>query len=129
MINIDYLMATPGALTGGRTYEEVLAAARERIADPDRWTQEAHARTQGCVPCRPRDPKAHCWCMLGAIAYESNSHGIIPPPLTTFLQDVMVWKFGKDKFSGLGPMNDYLSHTHVLDFMDTALDQFPKETT
>jgi hypothetical protein len=128
MIDIDNLLATPGSLTGGRTYKEVLVAARERISNPDCWTQESYARSSEGFTCKPRDPRACRWCMLGSTAYESNVHGIIPPPLMTFLEDVMHWKFGKDKFAGLGSMNDYLSHPHVLDFLDTALDQFPKET-
>lgn len=126
-MNLDALLATPGSLTEGRTYKQVLIDARAHIAEPDRWTQEAYARDHQGHNVRPRDPEARCWCMLGAIAYCSNVHGIIPPPLMTFIEDLVKFRFGPSKFMGPGSMNDYLQHDLVLSFLDYAIDQFPKE--
>jgi hypothetical protein len=131
MINVDQLLATPGSLTGGRTYREVLVSARERIASPDRWTQGFYAVNALDERVKPRDPSACCWCLLGALACESNVHGIIPPPLYTFLTDLMLFKFGKksngeDVFAGLSDMNDYITHAALMGFIDYALQQFPE---
>jgi hypothetical protein len=132
MINVDQLLATPGSLTGGRTYREVLAAARERISSPDRWTQGLYAVDAQGERVKPRDPSACCWCLLGALACESNIHGIIPPPLYTFLTEVMVFQYGslngKPVFDGLSAMNDYVTHTALMGFLDYALQQFPEES-
>jgi hypothetical protein len=128
MINIDHLMATPGSLTMGRTYKQVLVDARNLIAVRDRWTQEAHARDSEGHNVRPRDPRARCWCLLGAVAWSSNELGIIPPPLLTFIESMVPYHCGKDRFMGPGSMNDYFNHESVLSFLDHAIDQFPKET-
>ena len=127
MINIDAMMATPGSLTRGRTYKQVLIDAREHISDINRWTQQAYARDEEGNNVRPRDPKACCWCMLGAVAYCSNDVGIIPPPLLSFLEQMVPFHCGKDKFVGPGSMNDYYNHESVLSFLDHAIDLFPKE--
>jgi hypothetical protein len=126
-INIDAMLATPGSLTKGRTYKQVLIDARAHISTPDRWTQEAYARDAQGNHTRPRDPKACCWCMLGAVAYVSNDVGIIPPPLMTFLADMVPYHFGPGRFTGPGSMNDFVSHQLVLQFLDNAIAQFPQE--
>lgn len=126
MINLDQIMATPGSLTCGQTYEIVLRRTRERLADPENWTQEAHARDEYGHPVKPRSPRACCWCLLGGVAWASNGLGIIPPPLLVFLEEMMIHVFGPDKFASVGAMNDYVSHDVVLNFLDTSLSQFPK---
>ena len=125
MVNIDQLLAKPDLLTGGKSYRDVLVAARARLDDPDRWTQEAYARRVDNETCKPRDPGACKWCLLGAIAHESNQFGIIPPPLLTFLEGMRSYCF-KDQFQNVTELNDYLSHSSVLGFLDLALQQFPE---
>lgn len=46
---------------------EVLKAARERIAVPERWTQGAYARSADRWGVPAVDPRAVCWCLAGAI--------------------------------------------------------------
>lgn len=46
---------------------EVLKAARERIAVPERWTTKAVARNARGGLVKPRSPNAACWCGSGAI--------------------------------------------------------------
>lgn len=128
MISIDQLLTIPGSLTGGRTYKQVLLDARAHIADPDRWTQHAFARTAEGEMCKPRDPSAREWCMLGATAWACNVHGIIPPPLLQFFDDLRKYLYpptGSPVFVSTAAMNDYLSHDKVLEFLDYALQQFP----
>ena len=48
---------------------QALIKARELLADPTHWTKQTNAKdahgNQVCV----RDPKASCWCSLGALDY------------------------------------------------------------
>ncbi len=55
-----------------RSTVEILRAARERISDPERWTQRAECRA------KQRGPETHpvegtCWCALGSLAAERTS--------------------------------------------------------
>ena len=46
---------------------DVLRAAREKIAVPERWTQGTFARQKEGNPIGPLEPNAVCWCALGAV--------------------------------------------------------------
>ena len=50
-----------------QTVLEVLKAARALIADPERWTQAAFARTEQGKVVKPWSPSASCWCATGAL--------------------------------------------------------------
>lgn len=128
MINIDALLATPGSLTGGKTYKQVLLEARALIADPDHWTQHAFARREDGEACKPTDPRACRRCLLGAVAFASNVHGIISPKLLEFFDQLREYCYpsdGSPSFKNTTQLNDYLSHDKVLEFLDFALQQFP----
>jgi hypothetical protein len=50
------------------TPAEVLIAARNRIAEPERWTKGAYARdADGRRLSSSNHPSATCWCLLGAL--------------------------------------------------------------
>lgn len=128
MINIDALLATPGSLTGGRTYKQVLVDARALIDDPNRWVQKDFAQMESGAYCKPRDPRACRWCLLGAVAWASNVHGIISPKLLEYfdqLREHLYPATGEPHFDSTFAMNDYLSHAKVLEFLDFALQRFP----
>jgi hypothetical protein len=46
---------------------EILRAARERIAVPERWTRLAEARGSNGRGTDSKDPEAVCWCGWGAV--------------------------------------------------------------
>jgi hypothetical protein len=72
---------------------EILKAARDKIADPQHWTQNAFARTAGgqALPSNSvNDVIAHCWCTTGAIvAVAASDDGPYsgPPSLQALLDN------------------------------------------
>jgi hypothetical protein len=128
MISIDEMLATPSTLTAGRTYRQVLLDARALITDPDRWVQKDFARMETGDFCKPRDPRACQWCLLGATAWASNIHGIISPKLLEYFDQLRVYLYPPTQephFDSTFEMNDYLSHDKVLEFLDLAIQQLP----
>lgn len=123
MISLNELVKSPSTLTRGSTYRQVLERAVQRLVSPERWTQLAFARDRLRQGVKPKDPSACCWCLLGAVAFESNDHGIIPPPLLRFLEDMMRYVFGT-KFATLGEMNDYIDHETLIDFLRKCVGRF-----
>lgn len=103
------------------TTEEVLIAAREKIADEKHWTQEAFARIapdedEGEVEgrdVRPTNSNAVCWCATGAIA---AIQGVTAPDWG----DVFTEAFGMTD-SELESFNDTHTHTEVLNLFDQAI--------
>lgn len=121
MIQLDAIRLTPGALTGGATWKEILVRVRVRLADPDRWTQSAFAREiDHRTLVKPGDPRACCWCLLGAIARESNPYFISPPDLLSYL-DGQRSKIHGEKFNSLAELNDYVDHQTLLEFLDHTI--------
>ena len=65
-----------------RTPVEILKAARERIADPERWCQKAYARGKSGRVDIEEGRAAQQWCAIGAVgsiafsrqAYEAKDH-------------------------------------------------------
>jgi hypothetical protein len=54
-----------------RSTAEILRAARKRICRSSRWTQGWFARErQRGKTCSATDPKARCWCAVGALQAE-----------------------------------------------------------
>jgi len=45
-----------------------LKAVRDLLAVPERWTQEARARTATGDKVDPENPAACCWCISGAVS-------------------------------------------------------------
>ena len=44
----------------------LLKQVRELLSVPERWTQNTAARDANGEPCETIDPKATCWCIMGA---------------------------------------------------------------
>ena len=53
---------------------EVLRAARGRIEVPERWTKGKFAKNECGQEVYYRDPKAACWCTMGAICAVTNCY-------------------------------------------------------
>lgn len=54
----------------GRSVLEIVIAARERIADPARWTQGELARNAAGCSVNPCNGNAARWCAIGSIERE-----------------------------------------------------------
>lgn len=54
-------------MSAEKTPLEIIAAARELISDPKRWTRGAYARNEQGAACGARNPAAVCWCASGAL--------------------------------------------------------------
>ena len=48
---------------------QALIKARELLADPTHWTKQTNAKDADGNQVCAGDPKASCWCSLGALAY------------------------------------------------------------
>lgn len=118
-VDLDALLGSPGALTGGRTFKEVLDSAIELIADPSRWTQKAHARDEQGRNVKPRDPRAVCWCGIGALAKCSNVYGIVHPEMLRYLDNFVEWKH-PNLFDGFQDFQDYFRHDIVIALLREA---------
>jgi hypothetical protein len=128
-IDLDALISIPGALTAGRHFDRVLAEALNLISDESRWTQGSMARDNNGYPVKPRDPRAASWNILGAVAYCSNSFGLIDPSLIRYLDDFLDWKYPRDpttiedqpgRYNGVCDFNDYHSHHSVVALLHEA---------
>lgn len=52
------------------TTPEALKAARERISDPERWTQGEYAKNTQGEACNANSSEACQWCAAGAVLAE-----------------------------------------------------------
>jgi hypothetical protein len=119
-MDLDAFIAEPSNLTAGRTYLDVVAGARQIIADHDRWCQHAMAVDAYGRSVKPCDPTAVRWSMMGAIARNSNVLGIISPELLSYVSTYLTYRFS-DRYDCAGDFNDYVAHSAVLQFMDEMI--------
>lgn len=91
-----------------RSTVEVLRAARERISDPERWTQHRLSDTvpHGYEPEQMR--RGSCWCAMGALICEAGSIG-------QYLD-------AADYLPGGGTWNDSHTHAEVVAAFDCAIE-------
>jgi hypothetical protein len=104
-----------------------LRAARELIADPERWTRSAPARRWKApqkrepgawVPTHATDPYASRWCAAGALCAVSGIRSGAPG--ITFLEAASRQLFGV----GIGRANDdarLTTHADILRCLDLAI--------
>jgi hypothetical protein len=87
---------------------EIIKKARERIADPKRWTTGAFARDKDGNPVPVFDGKAVCWCVSGALAHIAGySDGYDAEKLLMP--------------GGVAGYNDAHSHAEVLELLDKTI--------
>ena len=84
----------------------------------ERWTQGTFAKDAEGHPIWSQNPKAHCWCLLGAI------HKVCPEssigPMSDYIRSVL--KLGNDS---LATWNDAASHIEVKIMLNIAVDLHP----
>jgi hypothetical protein len=96
--------------------KQVIARARELIADKKHWTREAYARDLNSHPCDPLEKSAVRFCAVGALQRAAWDLGVGPGPLdeaNTVLRSLnvvcMPW------------LNDNKGHAAVLALFDRGL--------
>jgi hypothetical protein len=94
----------------------VLRAARELIADPERWTQGEYARDADGKPVDDGDERAVRWCATGAIWRTAPSGSVA---CRTIQLAAEVARRAHDM--GLMQVNDRLGHQAVLRVLDQAI--------
>jgi len=103
-----------------RNAHEALIAARDLIADPDRWTRSAPGRRwkapqlrepSAWIPTHATDPYASRWCAAGALCAVSGMRS--RPPGIEYLQAASRELFGMD----IGRANDDAGLTTHADIM------------
>jgi hypothetical protein len=103
---------------------EILRAARERIKDPERWTQSgAFACAADGRPMSPFADLAVCWCVRGSLYRETWSVSAAHE-VEMFLREAMGADFTSPDFEELAAFNDAPETTHadVLALYDRAID-------
>ncbi|PZO78472.1 MAG: hypothetical protein DI629_12305 [Mesorhizobium amorphae] len=98
------------------TTHEVLVKARELIATPENWTQQAYARAEdGFELGQGFDARACKWCALGAIEAVTGCE----------IDDGIAWEAQVvlNRFAGMAPdgFNDRHTHADVLSLYDRAI--------
>lgn len=78
----------------------VLDRAADLIEPEGAWTRHRFARDSGGAPVRPRDPRATCWCMTGAIIRAGNGEVM---PYAVFAAKHLGWSANTDGPAGIGP--------------------------
>lgn len=95
---------------------DTLRAARDLIARPEHWTQEAAARTDTGAEVPAKDPYATKWCLWGACQYTAPYGPALRDALTLLEITVPeVHRVGVTKF------NDTHTHKQVLRVLDRTI--------
>ncbi|MBC2806583.1 hypothetical protein C3Y94_025875 [Rhizobium ruizarguesonis] len=105
------------------TPHEILAAGRELLSNPDHWTKGAPARDRKGESIIPYDPKATCFCTIGAI------HKVVGPQQLELKRQVVGYLIealdtGHKVSAILSAFNDHpkTSHDQVLELWDKAIE-------
>lgn len=100
---------------------EVLKAARERIAVPERWTQGRAAVDAAGESCYAASPMARAWCLLGAIYW------VAPDDSECRVECVRHLSAGNIEDGALVAFNDSHKHSEVLALFDKAIARLESE--
>ncbi|MGO7308731.1 hypothetical protein ACCS91_33290 [Rhizobium ruizarguesonis] len=102
---------------------EILTAGRELLSNPDHWTKGVLARDKKGESIGPFDPKASCFCTIGAI------HKVVGPQQSELKRQVVGYLIEAldtvHKVSAVvSAFNDHpkTSHEQVLELWDKAIE-------
>jgi len=109
-----------GVEVAERSLVDVLRAAKERISDPERWTQGTAACGSDRRPCEYEE--AARFCALGSLDFEC-----IPLYQDTY---PLLYGAAQELFGqGVSAVNDRLGHTATLAVFDRAIELAEAEQT
>jgi hypothetical protein len=92
---------------------EVLTTGRELLADPKNWTKGWFARTKDGSTTHPDDPKAVCFCSIGAVGKTTPGQIKLRRDVINLLDQVT---------GGIVQFNDNSTHAEVLAVWDKAIE-------
>jgi hypothetical protein len=92
---------------------EILKAARELIAKPERWTRGVIARAGTLPLTSAMVPQATCWCAMGAIDKCAGGPSFSAPALDLVYPVI--------PGCGLAEFNDSHDHAEVVAMLDRAI--------
>jgi hypothetical protein len=92
------------------TTAETLKAARELIANPERWTKGWFAKKADGSDTNSRNPDAYCWCAYGALHRANYYEAIEPEHLLSRLMG-----------GNIAAFNDTHTHPEVIAMFDKAI--------
>jgi hypothetical protein len=99
-------------------YKDQFEAVYQLIEKPERWTKGWFARTEAGEKVAPRDPRAVCWCVEGALCKILNL-----PTITTAGVDArneLECAYDLD-----ATYNDNRTHADVLALLKRAIERAP----
>lgn len=98
---------------------EVLQAAREKIEDPDNWTQGEYAVDGGEMRCGPTSFRAYAYCSIGALCAVTGRGAVraMSHPSYAALERFALMPHG----ASLPDFNDSHTHAEVLAMFDKAI--------
>lgn len=102
---------------------EILIAAREKIADPEKWTREALARDSNGKRCEPTSPNAVSWCAQGSAVAVSG--GVALRTIKAALTQACRRQFPRGDWMAPiwpGDVNDEKGHAAVMEMFDRAIE-------
>lgn len=90
---------------------------RALLAEPERWTQTYLARDANGVGVNTRDPRAACWCLMGAISHVLNCE------VGKAVEHPLWWDLTELTGTGPAAWNDAPGRTHadVLALLDRVI--------
>lgn len=97
---------------------EHMQAARDLIADPERWTQGAYARDEYGEGVDACDETAVCWCSIGALRKVFAEAECVPDSIHDAYKRISE-SFGV--YGNLANKNDDYTHAQVLAAWDKAI--------
>ena len=101
-----------------RTDKEILQAARDRIADPNRWCAGVYAEDNDGMSIDEKDPKAVSWCAYGALKKEIRRLG---DTRRWQIVDILCAALPEEVYS-LSDLNDEDGHAAVMAVYSRAIE-------
>jgi hypothetical protein len=102
-----------------KSIKQVLIEARTLISSRRRWTKYALARDKHDLVVPPTDPKAKCFCSLGAIEKVCGPNAVLRGAAQNRIQRAM--SRAESGFCSIASVNDYRGHAATLKMFDIAI--------
>lgn len=104
---------------------DLIRRVRARLDKPEHWTRGSFARDAKGNAVVATDPKATCWCLVGAFLVESpdpvnpiNSH-----MATQRASKIVTIDRGSNSGSSVVTFNDGASHAEVIALLDRSIER------
>lgn len=102
-----------------------LQAVRQKLTNPQNWTQGAMARDSDKMSVAELSPAAVCWCLLGAMIACNRQNGLSSASTNdniTAGSNIISQLAFKRSHSSISVFNDTSTHAQVLSLLDEAIE-------